>query len=328
MTGPRDPKSHVVVPSEPAIGAGGAGPLVSVVIPAHDAEKTLPRALKSVLCQDGAAMEVIVVDDGSHDSTADVARAIADARVRVISTGQNGGAADARNQGIARARGRYIAFLDADDEWLPDKLQAQVAAMEAHPEWVLSGTDTLWVFPDGRRPRPSDPPSAGSLGAGAWRSLLANCFLNTSVAMVCTNTIRAVGGFDTALTAGEDQDMWVRLALHGPVGHVNIQGTRVHATPGSVTRTAPRCDATYLIPMVKRHLGAQRHRLSAAEIDRILGARYTTIGRNLYRNGDLLAGADLLFRAMLRRHRIRENVPPVRCLKRLWHCRFWRTRAT
>jgi glycosyltransferase involved in cell wall biosynthesis len=314
--------------------AAGEAPLVSVVIPAHNAADTIQRALASALGQTGVVAEVIVVDDASTDRTHALAAAADPGRVRVIKLSANGGAAYARNQGLAAARGRFIAFLDADDEWLPGKLRAQADAMLANPDWVLCGANTRWVFPDGRPARVSEPPPTGALGDRAWRWLLANCFINTTVVMARTDVIRALGGFDTSQPAGEDQDMWIRLALTGAVGHVDVLAARVHATPGSLTRSAPRCDATYLIPMVKRHLAAQRDRLDPAEIDQILGARYSTIGRNLYRHGDLLAGAVMLARAIRRRHRVTENAlyllvasPPAQWLKRLAPVRRWRTRT-
>ena len=108
-----------------------AKPSISVVIPAYNAEKTLRRAIDSVLEQSLAAMEVIVVDDGSRDGTAEVAREYGE-RVRVVQQENSGGGA-ARNRGVLEARGNQIAFLDADDLWLPGKLAVQWSAISAEP---------------------------------------------------------------------------------------------------------------------------------------------------------------------------------------------------
>ena len=108
-------------------------PAVSVVTPCYNASETLARAVASVREQDFADWEMIISDDGSTDGSAALAAqmAAADPRVRVLSAEQNGGAARARNRAIAATRGRYIAFLDADDEWLPGKLSRQIGFMRA-----------------------------------------------------------------------------------------------------------------------------------------------------------------------------------------------------
>jgi glycosyltransferase involved in cell wall biosynthesis len=112
-------------------------PLVSVVIPAHDAERYLGAAIESVLAQRPASMEILVVDDGSTDGTVDVAESFAP-RVSVHSQPAAGPGA-ARNAGVALTRGRYIAFLDADDMWAPGKLGIQLFAFAASP-----GTDMVF----------------------------------------------------------------------------------------------------------------------------------------------------------------------------------------
>ena len=107
---------------------------VSAVIPAYNSEATLGRALDSVLAQTRPADEIIVVDDASTDGTASLARSYADRGVRLLSLPERRGAAAARNAGIGAAKGDWIAFLDADDEWLPAKLEKQVAAISSNRE--------------------------------------------------------------------------------------------------------------------------------------------------------------------------------------------------
>lgn len=108
---------------------------VSVVIPAYNRERTIKRAICSALNQTYPVYEVIVVDDCSDDDTALIAEMIGDPRVRVVRNGINSGACKSRNTGIASARGDYIALLDSDDEWLPEKLRKQIDALE------ISGAD-------------------------------------------------------------------------------------------------------------------------------------------------------------------------------------------
>lgn len=127
--------------------------LVSVIMPAYNAEKTLLRAVESVLVQTWQSWELIIVDDGSSDSTADIAHRSADrdasGRVRVLRLGANGGLPNARNRGIAQARGSWVTFLDADDEYLRDHLSTMMSARGVAVDVVVC--DHALVAPDGTR---------------------------------------------------------------------------------------------------------------------------------------------------------------------------------
>ncbi|HZJ24334.1 MAG TPA: glycosyltransferase family 2 protein, partial [Anaerolineales bacterium] len=100
-------------------------PAVSVIIPAYNRASTIARSVESALAQTLQDLEIIVVHDGSTDTTCDVVQGIADERVRLVRHGGNLGAAAARNTGMKASQARYIAWLDSDDEWLPEKLQTQ-----------------------------------------------------------------------------------------------------------------------------------------------------------------------------------------------------------
>lgn len=127
--------------------------LVSVIIPAWRAEKTLAATLDSVLCQTWNDLEILVVDDASPDGTLALARRFAakDGRVRVLAQTENGGVSKARNRGVQEARGEWIAFLDSDDLWMPDKLEKQMALAKKHPEAGLFYTGSAFVSEDDRR---------------------------------------------------------------------------------------------------------------------------------------------------------------------------------
>lgn len=144
--------------------AMGALPLVSVVIPAYNAEAFLAAALESALSQEGANLDVIVVDDGSTDGTAAVLGRFGE-QVRVFRQ-DNAGSGAARNRGAARARGDYLAFLDADDLWAPGKLSRQLAALAREPT-----LDMVWggvrEFRDGDDPAASDLPVLAAPHPGA-----------------------------------------------------------------------------------------------------------------------------------------------------------------
>ena len=150
-----------------------SAPLVTAVIPTLNAADTIGRALASVVAQTYPAVEKIVVDDGSHDGTQEIVAAWADRGVTLVAAEPGkvraGGPAAARNRGVAAASGRYVAFLDADDAWRPEKTARQVARMQAEPDATLCVTDGRFIEPDGRLQRhiyTGTPPVAGRL---AWR---------------------------------------------------------------------------------------------------------------------------------------------------------------
>jgi glycosyltransferase involved in cell wall biosynthesis len=192
-------------------------PRLSVVIPAYNAATTIRAAVASTLRQTRPVLEVIVVDDGSADATADVVSAIGDSRIRLVSRA-NGGPSAARNTGIAEARGDLVAFLDSDDLWLPGYAERATAALSsaAHPGFAY--TDA-YVFDTGRGqvkqgsamdaivPPPPDRESF-------LIALLRRNFVFTS-ATVPARVLAAVGGYDEALTLSEEYDLWLRILVAG-----------------------------------------------------------------------------------------------------------------
>ncbi|HLG71818.1 MAG TPA: glycosyltransferase [Chloroflexota bacterium] len=180
---------------------------MSVVIPAFNAEAHVGRAIESVLAQDFIDWELILVDDGSTDSTADVVQRYDRVRYDRV---EHGGANRARNRAILNSRGELVAFLDADDTWQPEKLRLQATALQAQPEVGASFVGTCNVDEiTGRtwiRPRSShEDPVAGLL-------LHSNFLGPTSAAMVRRDLLLQVGLFDESLTQSQDWELWLRLA--------------------------------------------------------------------------------------------------------------------
>src|SRR4030095_13560129 len=187
-------------------------PLVSVIIPTRNRAHLLHRTLESVLKQSTEKLEVIVVDDGSTDSTAAVAAA-ADPRVRVLRNPKPTGVSAARNRGIAAARGEWIAFCDDDDLLAPNKLQEQwTAAGRASANWAYAGDvnvdDQLRVLSGGPPPDPETVMALlrrfNPLASGGWN------------VVVRSNILAEVGTFDPTLRRTEDWDLWIRIASKGP----------------------------------------------------------------------------------------------------------------
>src|SRR5574341_762936 len=142
-----------------------SSPLISVVIPTHNRSGLLPRAIKSVLGQSYPHFEVIIVDDASLDGTQEVVEALGNGRLLYLRHTTNLGGSAARNTGIRAARGELVAFLDDDDEWLPQKLARQIqAALNAHhDQWPVVYTGLQYVAADGQMLRTTRPTRQGAV---------------------------------------------------------------------------------------------------------------------------------------------------------------------
>jgi GT2 family glycosyltransferase len=185
-------------------------PRVSVIVPARNAEHWLGEALASALSQHDIPLEIVVVDDASTDGTVALAEQHG-APVRCLRQATPRGAAAARNVAIAHARGELIAFLDADDRFLPGKLARQVAFLDAHPELGL--VHTGWDFVDelGRCIGTGWSPLEGDVA----QALLSGESIHPLAAVMRRAPVVALGAFDETLPALEDWDLFLRLALRG-----------------------------------------------------------------------------------------------------------------
>lgn len=184
-------------------------PQVSVIIPAYNAAWCIRHAIDSVLAQSFRDFELIVVNDGSTDGTLDALRDYGDS-VRIVSK-PNGGLSSARNAGIAAARGEYVAFLDADDGWLPEKLMRQVALLDAHPETGFCSCATSVRTPTGEElPAWECPVIEHGILETIFRTNGAVAGSGSAV-MARRALFAQVGGFDETLRSLEDIDMWMRL---------------------------------------------------------------------------------------------------------------------
>jgi glycosyltransferase involved in cell wall biosynthesis len=196
-------------------------PIVSAIIPVHNGESTIARAVESVLTQDFSDIELIVVNDGSTDSTHEVLGPYAGQVKRIEQA--KAGPAVARNVGIEAARGKYVAFLDADDAWLPGKLGALVAAIEQESTVVLAFSDLVPVDETGRVLAPSlisrvcaHAPSMDELLTRWWPIL-------PSSVVVRRETLLECGGFDAGFRSPgyEDPLLWLLARERGEFRYVD-----------------------------------------------------------------------------------------------------------
>jgi glycosyltransferase involved in cell wall biosynthesis len=190
-------------------------PLVSVIIPTHNRSARLKDALESAQAQVGVGqvfdVEIIVVDDASSDGTPELVQRYP--AVRYLRHPTNRGGAAARNTGIEASRGSFVAFLDDDDVWLPQKLTVQVPVLQAHPEAGGVYSHIRIEFDDHACiwPEPSYTP-----GGSVFRDLLLGNFMNTLSVLIRREAFAKAGYFDEQLTSSQDYDMLLRLAFHSP----------------------------------------------------------------------------------------------------------------
>ncbi|PID40202.1 MAG: glycosyl transferase [Proteobacteria bacterium] len=198
--------------TSPPTHFAGSAPLVSVILPTYNRDWSLGEAIASVLAQNYPRIELIVVDDGSTDGTPDLLAAYGD-RLRRIRQ-ENRGVSAARNTGIRHSTGDLIALLDSDDTWLPDKLSAQVAYLNAYPTALICQTEEIWIR-NGVRVNPGKRhrKEAGMI----FERSLALCLISPSAVMLRRSLLDEVGLFDESLPACEDYDLWLRITCKHPV---------------------------------------------------------------------------------------------------------------
>jgi glycosyltransferase involved in cell wall biosynthesis len=275
-------------------------PKVSVVIPTRNRAGFLARALRSVLAQRDADLEVIVVDDASSDGTSRLVRSVNDERVRLVSLTERHGEGGARNAGIAQARGRWVAFVDDDDLWAPDKLRTQLGVLARDGLWTYASA--VMIRPDGTLLElvPADP------ALGDLQSLLGGCWVpaGASNVVVSRELLDRVGGFDETLAFFTDWDLWIRLAaLAEPAVSSEILVAYVeHA--GNVSVVRPTGSRTAAQALRRKHrLLLGRH---GVDIDVVGASRY--VAERLLRDGRRAAAARELLRSAVLNGRAREAV--------------------
>ncbi|MBV6624297.1 MAG: glycosyltransferase [Rivularia sp. (in: Bacteria)] len=186
-----------------------ATPLISVIIPVYNGEKTIRQTIESVLNQTYTNLELIVINDGSRDLTLNVICSIKDYRLKVFSY-DNAGVCMSRNRGIERARGQFISFLNADDTWTRDKLEAQLKALEANPQASVAYSWVDYIDEYGEFIRDGNHITIN--GDAYEQLLIQNVLENGSNPLIRRQALINTGTFNELLTLAEDWDMWLRLA--------------------------------------------------------------------------------------------------------------------
>ena len=189
--------------------------MISVIVPTYNRAQQLPRALDSILCQSCSPKEIIVVDDGSTDETS--ALMTSEYPEIVFIQQQNTGVSSARNVGIKRASGDWIAFLDSDDEWLPEKLEIQMKALYKNPEIKICHTNEIWIR-NGKRVNPKKKHE--KFGGCIFQKCLPLCCISPSSVIIHKSIFKEIGLFDYSLPVCEDYDLWLRITARNPVLYI------------------------------------------------------------------------------------------------------------
>jgi glycosyltransferase involved in cell wall biosynthesis len=193
-------------------------PTVAVIIPTYNRAALLERAIASVLGQTWRDFELVVVDDGSTDDTALLSVLHSDTRLHFFRNEKNRGVSHARNTGVRAASAPWIAFLDSDDEWLPTKLEKQIAWTREHPETPIVQTRELWI----RRGKRVNPPKTHEKFPGdLFSASLDRCMITPSSVLLRRDLFETFGGFNESLPACEDYDLWLRVTCRNHVGLVD-----------------------------------------------------------------------------------------------------------
>lgn len=186
-------------------------PIISIVIPTYNAERTILKTVESVQQQTFSDIEIILINDGSTDLSLELLQNVKDERLKIFSY-ENGGLCVARNRGISHATGEFIAFLDADDLWTPDKLELQFAALQQHPE---AGVAYSWTYFLDEKTKVTYTGASTLFEGNVQANLLVNNFIASgSNPLIRRQAIESTGDFDSTLKSCEDWDYWLRLSAY------------------------------------------------------------------------------------------------------------------
>ncbi len=189
---------------------------ISVIIPSYNRCERVLQALTSVFAQTVPAGEVILIDDGSTDST--VPRVQHEFPNVIISSDKNKGVSAARNKGIELARNPWLAFLDSDDQWLPEKLERQIDAVAEAKQARFCHTDEIWIR---QGIRVNAKRKHTKYGGSIFNYCLPLCCISPSSVLIHRSVFDELGGFDESLPAAEDYDFWLRYCCQYPVVFVD-----------------------------------------------------------------------------------------------------------
>lgn len=259
--------------------------MISVVIPTHNRATLLRRAIDSVLSQTYSDLELIVVSDGSTDETPSVVAEYAkkDSRVRFVELMPGRGGNVARNMGIEASNGEYVAFLDDDDEWLPEKLKKQVSVFNSEPRIGIVYTGVHILYVDEQIEYNSLSREKGDLSK---KILFDNCIGTTSTVVIRKELISKTGVFDEKLKALQDYDLWIRFCQVCDVGVVSEEMINYYNYTGTVQVSSATRKYVDAFKVINNKYREYFDSLSEDEKKAKLHNEYILLSNKAMRNGD------------------------------------------
>jgi glycosyltransferase involved in cell wall biosynthesis len=263
-------------------------PLVSVIIPTYNRAAFILKALQSVREQTYKFLEIIVIDDGSTDKTREMLNDY-DGQLHYFFQ-ENKGISGARNAGIRNAHGEYIAFLDSDDYWVPEKTEQQVALFEQNHEYGLVASRCASIRLNGSYRERNRP------GKSGWilEDLFKANFIRTSAAMVRKQCFERIGLFDEDLKECEEYDLWLRIAAFYPMGFINKSLAVYFDNPDGVSTDSLTGRLYRLKVLEKKYL---QDKIPAPLYARRIANTCHYIGRHYIKRGEKKKGFSYLFKA-------------------------------
>ena len=266
-------------------------PIISVIIPTYNRAYLIGKAIKSVLNQTYQDFEIIVIDDGSTDNTKETVKSFNNFKIRYICHTNNQGVSVARNTGIRASRGKYIALLDSDDEWLPEKLDKQIKVFKSEfPEVGVVYSNVLYIDESGKNMNKLRNPK--KVEGYIYEDLLGGNYVGTpSTLLIKKECFNQVGLFDDLLNAENDWDMWIRIAKYYrfalikiPLVKYRFHSNRISNNPELKIIMANRILVKYANVLEKRRGVHSKH--------------YFNIGNRFYHMGKMKEGQRYLLKAI------------------------------
>lgn len=277
-------------------------PAVTIIIPTYNRAHTIRRAIRSALSQGIDDIEILIVDDCSSDDTESAVNEFSDRRIRYIRLDTNQGASFARNAGANAASGKYLAFLDSDDEWLGDMLVTQLRSFANTPDCEASITGFIRFYSE--IPEYIHPPASGTDFGHLVDLLLLKNFVTPQTLMITRSCFNNLGGFDVSLSHREDWDFGIRLLLSKKkLNFTNTPLALVYETPGNLSSKEHQKIAT-----LEQFI--EKHRTTYCARRNILANHYYHIGHFSILFGDIKKGRKNLFKSF-------HQHPTLRCLAAL-----------
>lgn len=294
---------------------GKINPLVSVIIPTYNCARYITEAIESVLNQTCKDFEIIIIDDGSTDNTGNIINDYIEKNYTIKYFYQkNKGPAAARNNGLSKARGEYIAFLDSDDIWLPEFLHKLVSKIESNPETGFIYCGCLFVSAE-REIIPDYIRRNYFVRGNIVLDLFCNYFLMTGSVVIRKQCLDKVGYFNEKLLVGEDYDLFLRVAYHYKADFVNENLFERRVLSNSLSRKDFKLDARNDLETLKRFV--KEHADFYISHRKIISARladyYFSFGYKCLHNGEAVLAFPLFLYSM-------SHKPSVRVVKNLIFC--------